>query len=508
MKLIRTISAGLFALLPILDMLAATPASPNIVLMMADDLGFSDIGCYGSEIPTPNLDRLAATGIQFGNFTNTSRCCPSRASLMTGLYSHQAGLGGMTNAGKGPGYQGQLSADVTTLPERLKQCGYTTAMVGKWHMTLSNTINDGPNGSWPLQRGFDRFYGSMEGAKNYFRPTWLFDGQSEVKEFDKGFYYTDAVSTRAADWIREQPFGSPLFLYVAFYAPHFPLQALSSVIGKYRGKYLIGWDKLRLQRFANQKKLGIVPLAAKLADRSADVPAWDELNKTQCDELDLRMATYAAQVEMLDRGVGRILDAVEQSGRSNNTLVIFLSDNGAASSGGAFGAGAKVKIGKRNAPVRTTYGKGWATLSNTPYREHKANTHEGGVMAPLIISWPQRIQSGQPPRFDKAHIIDLAPTCVFAAGAKVDDAEFEGGDLLQWQRGAEDALFYEHGKSRAVRQGEWKLVNKAKSQQWELYNLKTDPTEKDNLAVSQGDRVERLKALWLRWAERCHVKTE
>ena len=486
---------------------AAPESMPNIVLMMADDLGFSDIGCYGSEIPTPHLDRLASGGVQFGNFSNTSRCCPSRASLMTGKYSHQVGLGAMTYKGKGPAYQGQLSSEVRTLPETLREAGYATAMVGKWHMTRSGTIDKGPNGSWPWQRGFDRFYGSMEGAKNYFRPKWVFDRKTEVKDFPAGFYYTDAVSTRAAKWIDEQPDNKPIFLYVAFYAPHFPLQAPADVIEKHRGRYADGWDELRKERFERQKSLGIIPAATKLSARPDDVPAWETLSKKQQDDLDLRMATYAAQVELLDAGVGRVLNAIENSGRSKNTLVIFLSDNGAASSGGPFGDGPIDKVGGIDAPIRTTYGKGWATLSNTPYREHKANTHQGGVMAPLIVRWPVVVQATEKPRFDVAHIIDIVPTCFAAASGKLDLAELEGIDLLNQERSLRDAIFFEHEKSRAVRLGEWKLVNKKKTQRWELYNLDDDPTEQNDLAESMPDRANELQRLWLQWAERCHVKT-
>lgn len=513
MSCFRSISP-LASLLTLLGFVVATGSSsclgstdhPNIVLMMADDLGFSDIGCYGSEISTPNLDRLASAGVRFGNFTNTSRCCPSRAALMTGLYSHQAGLGGMTYQGGGPGYQGQLSSATETLPEMLGKLGYSTAMVGKWHMSLSKSIDDGPNGSWPLERGFERFYGSMEGAKNYFRPPWFFDNQTELHQFDDGFFYTEAISQRAADWIIDQPTDKPLFLYVAFYAPHFPLQAPAKTIKKYRRRYLAGWDHLRRERFENQMRLGIISASAELSARPADVPAWETLSEKQCDESDLRMACYAAQVETLDAGVGRLLDAIEQSGRSKNTLVIFLSDNGAASSGGPFGAGPTEKVGGPDAPIRTTYGKGWATLSNTPFREHKANTHQGGVMAPLILRWPAKIPSTGEPRFDLAHIVDLAPTCLAAAGKNIDVPNFEGIDLLHQTRRPENAIYYEHEKSRAVRRGDWKLVNKAKSQQWELYNVKLDPTEQHNLSQSQSDRVKQLKSLWLRWAERCHVK--
>ena len=481
--------------------------APDIVLMMADDLGFSDIGCYGSEISTPSLDSLAGSGTVFTNFSNTSRCCPSRASLMTGLYSHRAGIGDMNYSDKGPGYRGQLLADVPTMPELLKKQGYNTAMVGKWHLTRSGSIDDSPNGSWPLQRGFDRFFGTMEGAKNYFRPTWLFDQQAEINSFDDTFFYTDAISERAAEWIRSQPKNKPFFLYTAFYAPHFPLQAPLEVIDRHRGRYLAGWDALREQRLAKQKALGVVPQNVQLTIRPSDVPAWDSLTDRQRQELDLRMATYAAQVELLDRGVGRILQALRETGRLDNTLVIFLSDNGGAALGGPFGAGPSERVGTPGAPVKTTYGKGWATLSNTPYRMHKANTHEGGVMSPLLIHWPERLGERRTLRDDVAHITDIAPTIVSAANRTSQQPEFSGIDLLKNRRGDGHAVFYEHEKSRAVRMGKWKLVNRGKSQDWELYDFSTDRTEQKDLAVARPDQLNRLKQLWLNWANEHQVKT-
>ena len=352
-------SLGIAVLLAVSDSLPAeAEVAPCIVLMMADDLGFSDLGCYGGEIATPHLDQLARQGVRFANFSNTSRCCPSRASLLTGLYSHQAGIGRMNGRDEGPGYRGQLLNAVPTLPELLSKRGYSTAMVGKWHLTRSSSIDNGPNGSWPRQRGFEFFYGTMEGAKNYFAPTWLFDNGQEVRSFKKEFFYTDAISTRAAQWIRTQPVDQPLFLYTAFYAPHFPLQAPRSAIQPYRGKYLAGWDQLREQRFARQKELGIIPARTKLSQRPGEVPAWQSLDEEKRAELDLRMATYAAQVHLLDQGAGRIITALQESGRWENSLVIFLSDNGAASTGGAFGAGPAATVGKRDAPVRNNVRQG------------------------------------------------------------------------------------------------------------------------------------------------------
>lgn len=484
---------------------------PDIVLMMADDLGFSDLGCYGSEISTPNLDALASKGVSFSNFSNTSRCCPSRASLLTGLYAHRAGLGDMTNADRGPGYRGQLLAEVRTLPEYLSAQGYSTAMVGKWHLTRSKEIDAGPNGSWPWERGFDSFFGSMEGAKNYFSPKWLFDERRELIEFPADFYYTDAISTRAAAWIRTCPADRPLFLYTAFYAPHFPLQAPQREIDKYLGRYRLGWDELRKLRLAKQKHLGLLAQDVQLSTRPAEVPAWSSLSEEQRSESDRRMATYAAQVSLLDQGVGRIVEALRDAGRIDNTLLIFLSDNGAASVGGPFGAGPAELVGTPAAPIQTTYGKGWATLSNTPFVQHKANTHEGGVMAPLIVHWPSKIQteshSHRQIRNDVAHIIDIAPTIVHSAGIPVGEKDFDGRNLLgdNAEGKSERAVFYEHQKSRAVRQGNWKLVNRGKSPEWELYNLGEDRTEIHNLASEDSSRMQQLVELWEQWAKRCHV---
>ncbi|MEO1527458.1 MAG: arylsulfatase [Planctomycetota bacterium] len=487
---------------------AVSAEPPNVVLIMADDLGFSDVGCFGSEIPTPHLDALARHGTVFTNFSNTSRCCPSRASLLTGLYAHQAGVGDMNNSDSGPGYRGQLRSDVLTLPERLRASRYSTMMVGKWHLTRSGSIDDGPNGSWPFERGFDRFFGTMEGAKNYFRPTWLFDQSNEATSFDETFFYTDAIASRASSWIQEQPTNKPFFLYAAFYAPHFPLQAPQESIENHRGRYMAGWDELRRKRLSKQKALGVLPEQTQLTARPSDVPAWHTLSIEQQQELDLRMATYAAQIEKLDQGVGKIVAALRQTERFDNTLVVFLSDNGGASPGGPFGAGPSDRVGTPEAPVKTTYGKGWATLSNTPFRMHKANTHEGGVMSPLIVHWPKRLGAEQVIRDDVAHIVDIAPTVISAAGHDESSQVFSGIDLFATRRAAETPVFYEHQKSRAVRAGTWKLVNRGKSNQWELYDLATDRTEQKDLAKREPVQLKRLKELWLDWARRNHVKTK
>ena len=503
----RTVTALLAA--TVVSSLVSADERPDIVLMMADDLGFSDIGCYGSEIPTPNLDELAASGVRFTNFYNTCRCCPSRATLMTGLYSHQAGIGEMNSRDTGPGYRGQLDANIPTVAELLRDAGYNTAMVGKWHLTFNKSINAGPNGSWPFQRGFERFFGSMEGAKDYFRPTWVFRNDQPVTRFGENFFYTNAMSQQAADWIREQPSDKPLFVYTAFYAPHFPLQAPADEIARFRGNYRAGWDELRNQRFQKQLAQGIVPPWTRLSGRKGDVPAWETLSPEKQDEMDLRMAIYAAQVSLLDQGVGRILSALRATDRLENTLLIFLSDNGATNVGGALGAGDADLIGTRNAVLKSQYGGGWANLSNTPYREFKADAHEGGVMAPLILHWPKYLGKEQKLRHQPAHIIDLVPTCLDAANAadRRSNAHpaLPGRSLLAVTK-AEREFFFEHYGSRGVRSGPWKLVNRRKNVEWELYNLTADRVEEHNLSGSNRAKVAELDAAWRTWAQRCNVR--
>lgn len=483
---------------------------------MADDLGFSDIGCYGSEIPTPNLDALAAGGVRLTQFYNTSRCCPSRASLLTGLYSHQAGIGAMNNVDEGPGYRGQLLAATPTLPEMLRKAGYGTAMVGKWHLTLSKTIDDGPNGSWPFQRGFDRFYGTMEGAKSYFRPQWLFEGKRPITDFPDDYFYTTAIARRAAQFIREHPGDRPLFLYVAFYAPHFPLQAPAEAIAGFRGKYMAGWDRLRHSRHERQLTSGVIPERTPLSRRTEGVPPWETLTPAQKDGMDLRMAIYAAQVHLLDEGVGHVVEGLRESGRLDDTLLLFLSDNGATDVGGPFGAGSPETIGTPEAELVSTYGAGWANLSNTPYRLFKADTHEGGVRAPLILHWPNRLREKNSFRHSPAHIIDIVPTCLAAAGIQPDDVRsqsgpgLEGRSLLELADGTPERsprpLFFEHLGSRAVRFGRWKLVSRKNGDAWELYDLESDRTEENNLATERPEVVQQLNRRWREWAKRCSVR--
>lgn len=496
---------GSFALLA-----KAKEDRPNIIIIMADDLGFSDVGPYGGEIETPNLDRLAKNGLRYTQFHNASVCCPSRASLMTGLYPHAAGMGAMNHPNrKGPAYHGQLRENTPTIAEALRTAGYATWMVGKWHLTWSDTIEEGPNGSWPLQRGFERGYYTMEGTKDYFEPKWLFDGEREVKEFPKDFYYERALSGKAADWIEKHDQVKPFLLYAAFCAPHFPLQAPEETISKYRDRFKAGWDRLREERLKRQIASGLLPPDTQLSPRTPNVSEWDTLSATQQEQLAQRMAVYAAQVDELDHAIGRMLRALEKSKQLDNTLIIFLSDNGAASRGGVMGQGAFSDLNARGV-LNSTYGSGWSNLSNTPFRRYKMETHSGGTMAPLIVHWPKRIREAGVRR-QAAHIMDVMPTCLEVANTKLPvemngraTVPLTGRSLTSTFNKNEPVsrdLFWEYNGSRAVRSGDWKLVALNKHSAWELYDLKSDPTEVRDLASGQPAKVKELEAMWDSWAK-------
>ncbi len=300
---------------------------PNIVLIMVDDMGYSDIGCYGGDIKTPNLDHLAENGVRYTHFYNTARCCPARASLMTGLYPHQAGMGWMTSANLGTdGYAGDLNDRCRTIAECLKPAGYSTYMSGKWHLTRDKYFKpDSPKHSWPCQRGFDRYFGTLAGGGSYFTPGTLTVDNTQI-EPPEGFYYTDAISDHASRFIDEHQGDNPFFLYTAYTAPHWPLHAKPEDIAEYRGKFREGWDAIRQRKFGRMKEMGILEEHWGLSKRDPDVPAWDEVSSAKQDEFDLRMAIYAAQVSSMDQGVGRIVRTLEKNGILDDTLILFLSD--------------------------------------------------------------------------------------------------------------------------------------------------------------------------------------
>lgn len=494
---------------------AAAPGDrPNIAVILVDDMGFSDIGCYGSEIPTPHLDNLAANGLRFTQFYNTGRCCPTRAALLTGLYSHQAGVGHMVADRGQPGYRGNLNDRCVTMAEVLRAAGYRTAMAGKWHVTkFVQATNETEKADWPRQRGFDHYFGIIQGSANYFRPKPL-TRENEVIEAPDGFYTTDAFVDNAIRFLDAGDKSKPFFLYLAFNAPHFPLMAPQEEIAKFRGRYKIGWDKLREQRRARQIELGIVDQAWPLSPRPPEVKPWEVLTPDEQDHFDHLMAIYAAVVAHMDAAVGRFVEALRRRGALDNTVIFFLSDNGGNAESGPEGRYNGQPPGSENSNIYC--GQSWATLENTPFRRYKHFNHEGGISTPLIVQWPARIRAGGQLRTQPGHLIDIMATCIDLAAAAYPK-EFnrktiqpmEGRSLLPAfdnQPIQRDALFWEHEGNAAVRVGDWKLVRLGRNGPWELYNLKADRTELHDLAATLPDRVNELAATWDAWAARAQVK--
>ena len=532
------------------------PRRPNIVVILSDDMGWSDIGCMGSEIATPNLDRLAADGLRFTQFYNTGRCCPTRASLLTGLYPHQAGVGHMTGRDRGlPGYAGELNRECVTIAEVLHGAGYRTYACGKWHVSL----NTGPGGArhdWPLQRGFDRYYGTLTGAGNYFDPSTLCRDNTPISCFDddayrpEHYYYTDAISDNAVAFLREHAERTPerpFFAYVAFTAAHWPMQAPDDEIAKHRGRYADGYEMARTRRVTRLRKLGLI-------DRDWDavptVGAWEQVEDRAWEER--CMEVYAAMVSRMDAGVGRIVAELERQGRLDDTLILFMQDNGGCAE--TIGRSdekswhltdlkpmAASDLQRRATPPMQTrdghpvlggrdvmpgagdtyiaYGQAWANVSNTPFREYKHWVHEGGIATPLIVHWPAAISAERRGTLahDPAHLIDVMATCVDVSHAvyprTVNDIAIqppEGVSLARVLRGEElqraGSLFWEHEGNRAVRAGRWKLVAKGPRGRWELYDMEHDRTELHDLAAAEPERAADLAARWELWAERARVK--
>ena len=496
---------------------------PNIILIMADDMGFSDIGCYGGEIQTPNLDQLAEHGLRYTQFYNTARCCPTRASLMTGLYAHQTGMGAMTRPTPLRGYQGHINRNCVTIAEVLKQAGYATFMSGKWHLTEDkNKLVTGSKHNWPRQRGFDRFFGTIAGAGSFYTPQTLTLDNAPITEFPKDFYYTTAIGEHGAQFIREHGADEndqPFFLYVPFTAPHWPLHALEKDIKKYRGKYLKGWDAIRAERHARQLKMGLVDQRWPISARHERAPAWETLDKAKQKEMDERMAIYAAMIDSMDQAIGQILKAVADLDQTENTMVLFLADNGGCDESGLYGFERK-KGGKLGTDSSfASYGLCWANASNTPFQFFKKDNHEGGIASPLIVHWPEGIKQKDHGklRHEPTHVIDIMATAVQLAGAEYP-ARFRGHDILPLEGLSllptfegkpldRTALYWEHVGNRAVRSGDWKLVanTRFRKQEWELYNLRTDRTETVNLFNQREDKAQELKTLWQAWATRAHV---
>jgi len=475
---------------------------PNVIVIMADDLGFSDLGCYGGEIETPHIDRLADEGVRFSGFKNTCRCAPSRASLLTGRYQHAVGVGRMTAKDfQRPGYRGQLSLDAPTLAEILKPKGYGTGIVGKWHLTVTDKKSP-QKPVFPLDRGFDFFHGTWWGAKDYFSPQFMMTNREHLPEgndvYPEDYYLTEDLSEQAIRFVTDQVNEEvPFFLYLAHYAPHAPIQAPADRIETCRRRYEVGFQQLQNERFARQKSLGVLP--NEQTRLASGMPDWGKLNRAQQASWVQTMATYAAMIEIMDDGIGELIDLLKEKGEYENTLILFMSDNGSTS---------ERKGGKHS--------QSFPMLSNTPYRGKKAQTWEGGISSPLIVSWPERLKEHAGAiRHGRCHIIDILPTCLEATDVEFPEffrgkapATPHGSNLLSAAGGAElpeRPLFWEHGTRRAVYEDGWKLVADARGAPWKLYNLKNDPTEQKQLNEEFPDRVASLKALWQNWAEEYDV---
>ena len=523
---------------------------PNFVLILNDDMGYSDIGCYGGEVLTPNLDRLAENGLRYTQFYNTARCCPSRASLMTGLHPHQADIGDMVSDDEIDGYRGSLSPDSVTIPESLKTGGYASYMSGKWHMS-NNLHHDGPKFSWPSQRGFDDFYGIITGAASFYQPRTLTRKNEPIEPEADDYFLTDAISDEAVRQIRKHSVSTvsknsntPFFQYVAYTAPHWPLHAHKEDIAKYEGRFDAGWDKLREERLARMINMGILREDWKLSSRDPDVSAWEDQPHKEWEAR--RMEVYAAQIDRMDQGIGRIIDALKETGQFENTVIVFLADNGGCAEDLGGGSETWVKRIVKGAPYVGTletrdgrpvrfgnspdiipggedtycsYGLPWANVSNTPFRMYKHWIHEGGISTPFIIHWPKGIKDRGALRHQPAQLPDVMAT--FLDIANIEYPETYKGNTIKPAEGfslvptftdgqhARKNLFWEHHGNRGTRRGKWKLVAKQgedqKSGPWELYDMTADRSELNNLAQVKPEIVMELEGQYLEWAERCDV---
>jgi arylsulfatase A-like enzyme len=506
-----------------------TGVKPNIILVLADDMGFSDIGCFGSEIATPNLDRLAARGIRIDQFYNNPRCCPSRASIMTGLYSQQAGMGDMV-ADHGrypyPEYNGILDAKTITIPEALKAAGYNTAMVGKWHLA---TETDEGKRSWPLQRGFDKFWGMIAGASVYYESPHLMSGNEKLPPPPKDVYLTDLWADHAVSFVTElAEEKKPFFLYTAFNAPHWPIQAPEEVVEKYSKRYSAGWDALREVRHKKQLAMGIVSTKWSLTPRDPRVPAWGRIDDKEWESR--RMAVYAAMIDRLDQAIGRIIASVEKAGIADNTLIIFMSDNGGNAEETAHGkretSDGPCEIGMTcagNVPgvmpggeeTFQSIGIPWGNCANTPFRLYKHYAHEGGISSPFIANWPAVIRPKTSPIKAVGHETDLMPTFLELAGVSYPKQVAAGPipalagqslvPLFTGDSRVRGPIYWEHEGNKAVRDGKWKLVSRFPDS-WELFDMEADRTEMHDLASSEPERVRTMTAMWDSWAKRIGVQ--
>ncbi|MFN3190845.1 MAG: arylsulfatase [Aureliella sp.] len=488
---------------------------PNIIIVLVDDMGFSDIGCYGSEIETPNLDQLAANGLRFTQFYNSGRCCPTRASLMTGLHPHQVGIGHMTEPPERPlgfegAYQGHLNDQCATLASVLGGAGYKTMMVGKWHLGYHLQSD------WPMQRGFERFFGSLSGAFNYFQPDGtrgLQNGNQPIVAEDD-FYATDTFTDIACDYISDtcKSGNEPFFLYLAYNAPHWPLNTKLDEFNKYKGKYSDGWDAMMKRRQAKQLEIGL--FEGEIAPAPHDGPAWDSLSEEKRDEMDSIQAAYAGCIDSIDQNIGKLQRHLGDLNELENTLIFFLSDNGACQEGGMLGKFEPEWV--ENPPSGVggiRQGQAWANASNTPFRLFKHFVHEGGACTPLIAHWPGGIPKDRQGTFVRefGYLPDFMATCVDLAGAEYPASipMHVGQSLAPALRGEkgpihQEPIFWEHEGNAAMRDGDWKLVREYQKP-WELFNIGSDRTEMNNLATSNPQKRDELVGKWTAWAKEHEV---
>jgi arylsulfatase len=503
---------SLFSLPQIMQPAAAAEhsARPNIILIMCDDMGWSDLGCYGGEVQTPHLDQMAREGLRFTQFYNNAVCWTTRASLVTGLY---------------PRYpRPLLTKNMVTLGEVMQQAGYQTALSGKWHLGRTETTH-------PVYRGFEDYYGLLDGCCNFFDPyyqdpkyKWGITGDgrrffakntTRITEFPDDFYTTDAFTDHAIEQIKgyaksDQPF----FLHLCYTAPHYPLHAKPEDIAKYKGRYAAGWEALRDERYQRQLKMGLVDPRWKLPKRDPESADWEK-DKYPRDWQQRRMEVYAAMIDCMDQNIGRLMATLKETGVDDNTIVLFLSDNGPDASEPG-GANPKQRPGPKE--YYTTCGPSWAFPQNTPFRRFKTWMHEGGISTPLIVRWPGHVAPNTLTK-QPAHIIDVMPTCIELAETKYPETysdhkiiPVEGKSMLPIFQGEtrnpHESLFWELRNNQAVRQGKWKLVADRTINRWELYDLEQDRTETNNLASHYPERVAQMKAAWQEWAKKTGVANE
>ena len=511
---------------------------PNIVVIMVDDLGFSDLGCYGGEIQTPNIDSLAEGGLRFTSFYNCARCCPTRAALLTGLYPHQVGLIRNGNS---------LTNNGVTIAEALGEAGYQTAMAGKWHLSRTQAFQDrqkqldwlnhqsepdrtfAPVETYPINRGFQRHFGPIWGVVNYFDPFSLVEGETPIEEVPDDFYMTDAITQKSIDYIHEMSQSdAPFFLYVAHTAPHWPLHAKPEDIAKYEKTYREGWHKLRDERYERQVAMGLIdPETFPKPELQGHGDDWEALDEATREHMSQLMAVHAGMIDCVDQGVGRIIDTLKETGRLDNTLILVLSDNGASPErylDPGFDRPNETREGK---PIQYEglftpgsedtwgyIGSYWASAGNTPFRYWKAQSYEGGAHTPMIAHWPAGLKTKPGSTTDQpGHVIDVMPTCLELAGVeypttynKHQITPVEGlplTSILQGEtREGHPEMYFEHEGGKAMIADGWKLVQPKQNGQWELYHLAQDRTETKNLAAEEPQRVAQMKRQWQAWFQR------